>query len=129
MRLDHLDIQQADVVSRAPAKTLQRLQDFFEQQRRPTVGTQNLTQAFDAKQLLVVVTGIDHAIGQQKQALAQGQGQHFGSVVEALRRQDSQGQVTRNQWHGFAATGRQQITVGHPTIPNLYHPPLKAQVE
>ncbi|MCY1176855.1 hypothetical protein D9M73_171420 [compost metagenome] len=75
IRLDDGNLQQAHIITRATAERLQCLTDLLEQSIRLAIIAKHLQQPLDPEQPVVLVTGIDHAIGQQQQAFAQRQRQ------------------------------------------------------
>jgi len=126
---EHAYVAQADVIPGAAAKTRQGLHYLIEQLRRVTIGGQHLAQALDTEQALVLVCGIDHAIGQQQQPLPRRHRQHFGAVIEALRREDAQRQMTRPEPAEHFAVYRQPVAIRHAAIPHFHRPALHTQVE
>ncbi|MNH22999.1 hypothetical protein D3C79_828770 [compost metagenome] len=64
---------------------------LLEQQVWLTIGAEHLAKPLDTEQLVVLVTGVDHPIRQQKQTLAQRHGQRLSSIVKPLGRQYAQG--------------------------------------
>ncbi|MNJ52931.1 hypothetical protein D3C77_482990 [compost metagenome] len=95
---------------------------------RLVITAKHLEQPLNAKQLVAFVTGIDHPVRQQQQALAQGQGQDLRRVIETLRCQHAQRQVPGHQRQWLTALCRQQVAIRHTAVPDLDHAPLETQI-
>src|SRR5690606_13818774 len=88
------DLDQADIVLLLAAEGHQGLLDFLEQCLRLTIGLQQREQTLLAERLTMLVTGFEHAVSEQKNAIARRQRVNLAAITEPLRLENTQRQMT-----------------------------------